>query len=61
MPNGAHMGNGAVVREPGGAMVALIYASELADAAVVLHMPDASRAAQIHVEVFGWTLPEQFE
>jgi len=64
MPIGARTGNGAVVRDPGGAMLALIDSSELVDAGVALHVlqtPDATRAAQIYVELFGWALTEPFE
>jgi len=63
MPIGARTGNGAVVRDPGGAMLALIDSGELVDAGVALHVlqtPEA-RAAQIYVELFGWTLTEAFE
>jgi predicted enzyme related to lactoylglutathione lyase len=64
MPVGARVGNGAVVRDPGGAMLALTDSAELVDAGVALHVlqtPEASRAAQIYVELFGWVLTERFE
>jgi len=64
MPIGARMGDGAVVRDPGGAMLALTDSSELVDAGValhVLHTPHAASAAQIYVELFGWVLTEKLE
>ncbi|MEY4577379.1 MAG: hypothetical protein RL701_2082 [Pseudomonadota bacterium] len=64
MPVGARVGDGAVVRDPGGAMLALTDSAELVDAGVALHVlqtPHASRAAQSYVELFGWVLTDQFE
>jgi uncharacterized protein len=64
MPVGARMGDGAVVRDPGGAMLALTDSSELVDPGValhVLHTADASHAAQLYVELFGWVLTERIE
>jgi predicted enzyme related to lactoylglutathione lyase len=64
MPIGARMGNGAVVRDPGGAMLALTDTDELVDAGVALHVlqtPNAAHAAQIYVELFGWVLTDRFE
>jgi predicted enzyme related to lactoylglutathione lyase len=64
MPIGARVGDGAVVRDPGGAMLALTDSAELVDAGVALHVlqtANASRAAQIYVELFGWVLTERFE
>jgi predicted enzyme related to lactoylglutathione lyase len=64
MPIGARVGEGAVVRDPGGAMLALTDSAELVDAGValhVLHTPNAIRAAQIYVELFGWVLTERLE
>lgn len=64
MPIGARVGNGAVVRDPGGAVLALTDRDELVDAGVALHIlqtPHASRAAQIYVELFGWALTERIE
>lgn len=63
-PVGARVGDGAVVRDPGGAMLALTDSAELVDAGVALHVlqtPNAGRAAQIYVELFGWVLTERFE
>jgi predicted enzyme related to lactoylglutathione lyase len=64
MPVGARMGDGAVVRDPGGAMLALTDSVEFVDAGVDLHVlqtPNASRAAQVYVELFGWVLTERFD
>lgn len=64
MPIGARVGNGAVVRDPGGAMLALTDSTDLVDAGVALHVletPNAERAAQLYVELFGWVLTERFE
>ncbi|HET8936312.1 MAG TPA: VOC family protein [Polyangiales bacterium] len=64
MPIGARVGDGAVVRDPGGAMLALTDSSELVDAGVGLHVlltPNADRAAGIYSELFGWALTESFE
>lgn len=64
MSVGARIGNGAVVRDPGGAMLALVDSADLVDAGVALHVlqtPNAERAAQIYVELFGWALTERFE
>lgn len=64
MPIGARMGDGTVVRDPGGAMLALTDATTLVDAGVDLHVlltPNASRAAQLYAELFGWVLTEPFE
>jgi len=64
MPVGARVGDGAVVRDPGGAMLALTDSAELVDAGVAFHVlqtPNAGRAAQIYVELFGWVLTERFE
>jgi hypothetical protein len=44
MPVGARVGNGAVVRDPGGAMLALIDTAELVDAGVVLRVLQTSNA-----------------
>jgi predicted enzyme related to lactoylglutathione lyase len=64
MPIGARVGNGAVVRDPGGAALALTDSVELVDAGValhVLHTPDAARAAQLYAELFGWVLSGRIE
>ena len=64
MPVGARVGDGAVVRDPGGAMLALTDSAEFVDAGVALHVlqtPNAGRAAQLYVELFGWVLTERFE
>jgi predicted enzyme related to lactoylglutathione lyase len=63
-PIGGRIGNGAVVRDPGGATLALIDSAELVDAGVAMHVlqtPDAERAAQIYVELFGWVLTDHLE
>lgn len=64
IPIGARTGEGAVVRDPGGAMLALTDSAEVVDAGVDMHVlltPNAGRAAQIYVELFGWVLTERFE
>ena len=64
MPIGARTGNGAVVRDPGGAMLALIDSAEVVDAGVSMHVlltPNAAHAAQIYAELFGWALTETLE
>jgi predicted enzyme related to lactoylglutathione lyase len=64
MPIGARVGEGAVVRDPGGAVLALTDSTELVDAGValhILHTPNAKRAAQTYAELFGWALTERFE
>lgn len=64
MPIGARTGNGAVLRDQGGAILALTDSTELVDAGVALHVlltPNAVRAAEIYAELFGWVLTERFE
>lgn len=64
MPVGARVGDGAVVRDPGGAMLALTDSSELVDAGVALHLlhtPDAENAARIYCELFGWVRTDRLE
>jgi uncharacterized protein len=59
---GARVGNDAVVRDPGGAVLALTDDSELVDAGVALHLlhtPHAESAAKNYAELFGWVLSEQ--
>jgi uncharacterized protein len=61
MPIGARVGNGAVVRDPGGATLALLDSAAIEDVGVVfhaLHTPNAERAAQRYAELFGWVLTE---
>lgn len=64
MPIGARVGDGAVLRDPGGAVLALTDSVELVDAGVALHVlqtPHANDAARIYVELFGWVLTESFQ
>ena len=64
MPVGARVGNGAVVRDPGGALLALMDSVGLVDAGIALHVlltPNASRAAQTYAALFGWVLTDRFE
>jgi predicted enzyme related to lactoylglutathione lyase len=64
VPVGARTGDGAVVRDPGGAMLALTDSADVVDAGVDMHVlltPNASRAAVIYTELFGWVLTERFE
>ena len=57
-------GDPVIVRDPGGAVLALTEAGGPSRAGVVwhvLHTPDAARAGAIYAELFGWALTERLE